>query len=80
MTDNNGKGCEDLGFTFLKNKEGFTLLHHNKVATILRGRKAQKFEIDIEYMDFSGQQHLMARLTGNYKRGNEKALKNRNSK
>ena len=71
---------EDLGFTFLKNKEGFTLLHHNKVATILRGRKAQKFEADIDHMSFSGQQHLMARVTGNYKRGNEKALKTRKNR
>ncbi|AJT43036.1 hypothetical protein UM93_10310 [Psychromicrobium lacuslunae] len=43
--------------------------HHGKKATVLRGKRAQDFLDDIERGD---PQELMARLTGNYKRGNER--------
>ncbi|MFT7684811.1 MAG: hypothetical protein ACI9FB_000152 [Candidatus Azotimanducaceae bacterium] len=62
----------DLGFTTAKIKDGYTILHHNRAATQLRGARAQKFEMSMETMSFPEQQQLMARLTGNYKRGNEK--------
>ena len=68
----------DLGFTIRKKKDDYILLHNNKVATTLRGTKAQRFESDIQTMTFSEQQQLMARLTGNYKHGNERVSKNHN--
>lgn len=43
--------------------------HHGKKATVLRGKRAQDFLDDVERGD---PQELMARLTGNYKRGNER--------
>ncbi|MDO5627393.1 MAG: hypothetical protein Q4G43_03630 [Mobilicoccus sp.] len=42
--------------------------HHGKAAALLRGRKARDFLDDVETQD---PQELMARLTGNYRRGNE---------
>lgn len=38
-------------------------------ATVLRGRRAQDFLEDVESSDA---QELMARVTGNYRRGNER--------
>lgn len=62
------------GFTWTERKNGDVVIsHHHKVATILRGRKAAQF---IDDMSGGGSddadQELMARLTGNYKRGNER--------
>lgn len=43
--------------------------HHGRVATTLRGAAAARFLADVERSD---PQQLMARVTGNYKRGNER--------
>ena len=58
------------GFEFSKRKNGDVVItHHGAQATILRGQKAEKFLRDVAKRD---PQQLMARLTGNYKRGNER--------
>lgn len=49
------------------------ITHHGRVATTLRGTAAARFLDDVEDDD---PQELMARLTGNYKHGNERAGKN----
>ena len=66
----------DLGFTFrlLKN-EDVLISHHGKRATILRKNKSNRFLNDMNDMDFARQQQEMARLTGNYRRGNERTAK-----
>lgn len=51
------------------------ITHHGKLATTLRGSKAVSFIENMSGTDFIDQQQLMARLTGNYKRGNEKTAK-----
>ena len=64
----------DLGFTFRKRKNGdVEILHHGRLASTLRGRDAQDFlsELDAGTHDDDAQQ-LMARVTGNYKHGNER--------
>ncbi len=62
----------DLGFTFSSNKkEELEIKHNGKVATKLRKGRGVRFAMQLEESDFSEQQQLMARLTGNYKRGNE---------
>jgi hypothetical protein len=64
---------DDLGFTVrtLKNGE-VCILHHGRVAATLRGARASAFLDELaEGSDADGQQ-LMARLTGNYRRGNER--------
>jgi hypothetical protein len=71
------ESCNDLGFTFLETKKGEVLIkHRGKRATVLRGHQARAFLEDIELLKFGEQQQAMARLTGNYKRGNERAAKN----
>jgi hypothetical protein len=67
---------DDLGFTFRQANGDYVIFHHGKKATILRGQTAAAFESDVGNADFSEQQQLMARLTGNYRRGNERVARN----
>lgn len=67
----------DLGFTYRVTKKRSVLVSHNgKVVTILGGSKGIKFIEKINESSFFEQQQLMARATGNYKRGNERVSKN----
>ncbi len=49
------------------------MLHHGRLASTLRGRDASDFLDELQGAEVEAQQQLMARLTGNYKRGNERA-------
>lgn len=63
----------DLGFTWRRRKNGeLQVLHHGHLAATLRGREADDFEAEMDGADASAQQQSMARLSGNYKRGNER--------
>lgn len=63
----------DLGFTYRRRKNGeVELLHDGRLASTLRGGDAAGFLGDVERIDDAGAQQLMARLTGNYIRGNER--------
>ena len=58
------------GFSYTAREGGEVVItHEGRQATILRGDKARKFLDQIETGD---PQQLMARVTGNYKRGNER--------
>ena len=58
------------GFSYTQRKNGEVVItHHGRTATVLRGRKAETFLTKVA--DSDGQE-LMARATGNYKRGNER--------
>ncbi|PYF98273.1 hypothetical protein SAMN05216184_11217 [Georgenia satyanarayanai] len=57
------------GFTYVTRGDDVVISHHGRVATTLRGRRAAEFLEDVEGED---PQELMARLTGNYRRGNER--------
>jgi hypothetical protein len=48
------------------------LSHRGRPATVLRGDDAAAFLRESETADEAALQELMARLTGNYKRGNER--------
>jgi hypothetical protein len=48
------------------------ITHHGARATVLRGTRAVDFLVDVEAGD---PQELMARLTGNYRRGNERVAR-----
>ena len=51
-------------------RQGHLALHHRgRQATVLRGASATRFLADVERKD---PQELMARVTGNYRRGNER--------
>ena len=65
----------DLGFTYRVRKSGeIEIRHRGVVAAILRGRAAAGFLAEAE-SGFAAAQQAMARLTGNYKRGNERAAR-----
>ncbi len=64
---------EDSPFDFRKYKNGnVSVCWKNKEVTILKGANAQKFLADIESADEFEKQLLMAKITGNFKRGNER--------
>ena len=50
------------------------ITHHGRQAAVLRGDRAEKFAAKLDAADVvvSDAQELMARATGNYKRGNER--------
>ncbi len=58
------------GFSYKERKSGEVVIEHNgRLATTLRGLRAQRFLTDVQAKD---PQQLMARVTGNYKHGNER--------
>jgi hypothetical protein len=62
------------GFSYRVRKNGdVEVLHHGRPAAVLRGVAAARFLADVESDD---PQELMARLTGNYKHGNERTASN----
>lgn len=66
----------DLGFRYHHRKSGDVEIRRNgRLATVLRGRSADKFRRDTQGCTEHEAQRFMARLTGNYKRGNEKAAR-----
>jgi len=59
------------GFQYQQRKDGsIVITHYGKQAAVLRGVTAERF---MEKLG-SDDQALMARMTGNYKRGNERRL------
>ena len=67
----------DLGFTYRQRKDGtLQVLHRGQLAATLGGIEAQEFLAEMRTCAPSDAQQLMARLTGNYKRGNERAASN----
>lgn len=61
------------GFAYKPVGDDVVISHNGRRATTLRGPAATQFLADVEDGD---PQALMARLTGNYKRGNERTAKN----
>jgi hypothetical protein len=60
------------GFAFERRGDEVVITHRGKPATTLRGDAAARF---LEEVGDSNGQDVMARVTGNYKRGNERAAK-----
>ncbi len=62
------------GFEWVRRKNGDVVIsHHGRPAATLRGHKASEF---VDDDGGSQDQELMARLTGNYRRGNERQARN----
>lgn len=58
------------GFAYTVRKNGDVVItHQGRLATTLRGTRAARF---VEQLGSRDDQELMARATGNYKRGNER--------
>ncbi len=63
----------DLGFTWRRRKNGeVEILHRGKLASTLRGHDAADFLAEAGGSELIELQPLMARITGNYKHGNER--------
>lgn len=61
------------GFDWTRRKNGDVVITHDgRPATTLRGRRAEAFVDDVAEGD---PQEVMARATGNYRRGNERQAK-----
>jgi hypothetical protein len=73
LASSRGVGGEDIRLRYRERKDGTVeLLHHGRLASTLRGAEARAFLVRALVGDPSEAQHLMARLTGNYKRGSER--------
>ena len=66
-------GRQPEGFEWTARGGEVRITHRGRHATTLRGVAAVEFLGDVERGD---PQELMARLTGNYKRGNEREARN----
>lgn len=67
-------GSDDLGFTFRTRGSGdVVILRHGRVVTTLRGAAAGAFRAKAAGRAPAALQGLMARATGQYRRGNERA-------
>ena len=63
----------DLGFDFEVRQNGeVAIFHRHRLAAILRGQAAQQFVTQANELSDAALQQVMARVTGNYKRGNER--------
>lgn len=60
------------GFAFTTRGDEVRISHHGRHATTLRGRAAAEFLDEVADGD---PQLLMARVTGNYRRGNERTAR-----
>ncbi|WP_433584478.1 hypothetical protein [Microbacterium hydrocarbonoxydans] len=60
------------GFAYVLRGDDVVIRHHDKTATILRGARAAAFLAEVEQGDA---QLLMAKATGNYRRGNERTAR-----
>ncbi|TFH73777.1 hypothetical protein E3V39_11415 [Gammaproteobacteria bacterium LSUCC0112] len=73
MTPDSETTRPDVGFSYRTRKNGrVDIVHNGSVASTLRGKTANNFLARVEAGDESDAQQLMARATGNYKRGNER--------
>jgi hypothetical protein len=61
------------GFDYTVRGDGSVIItHHGRPATTLRGGRAAEFLAEAEGGDAGDEQEVMARWTGNYRRGNER--------
>ena len=63
----------DLGFSWRPTKDGrVRIARDGRVVTTLAGARAETFLTRVEGADAAAAQQLMARATGNYRRGNKR--------
>lgn len=74
---NQGEPNKPTGFTWSVKKSGdVEVFHHGILATVLRGDAATKTLTVLTSATVEDQQQTLARVTGNYKHGNERQAKN----
>jgi hypothetical protein len=63
---------DDLGFSFRATKQGEVRIERGgRVVTVLRGEAARRLLARLEGAGSAAVQQALARVTGNYRRGNE---------
>ena len=67
---------EVFSYRITKDKKVF-ISYHGKQVTTLSGSKAEDFIANIKGLEGKEAQLIMAKATGNFKRGNEKVFKKR---
>ncbi|MCL2565300.1 MAG: hypothetical protein FWE24_05750 [Defluviitaleaceae bacterium] len=73
--DKRGMLSEEI-FTYKLTKDRKVFIsYHGKQVTTLSGKKAEAFISDIKDVDGKDAQLIMAKATGNFKRGNERMFK-----
>lgn len=73
MTTDTHDDETDLGFTYQTVKDGrVRIFWRGKIATELSGKRAVQFVQRVDGADFAVSQRVMAKATGNFKRGNER--------
>lgn len=73
--DDPGAGQPDV-FSYRASKDGTVFVEfHGRTVTVLRGRAAERFLTRVSRMDAAGVQGEMARVTGNFKHGNERTAR-----
>jgi hypothetical protein len=64
---------ESMPFSYATRADGSIVISYRTApVTILRGRSAERFTTRLSGADDAAAQQLMARATGNFKRGNER--------
>lgn len=67
---------EEEVFSYRAGKDGKVFIDwYGKQVMILKGKQAQKFLSRVENLDSKETQLVMAKITGNFKRGNERQSK-----
>ncbi len=62
-----------MSFTWAATKDGLVRISwQGRVVVTLAGHRAARFLEQVEHADEDAEQHLLARVTGNFKRGNER--------
>jgi len=59
-------------FAYRERKDKVFIFWHNKQVMILKGQQARKFIDKIAQLDGKAAQLVMAKITGNFKHGNER--------
>ena len=78
MEDDGKSTLEDGFFEYQVTKDNKVFIYwYNKLVTTLSGKQAQKFLAQINGLTDVDEQLVMARFTGNFKRGNEREGKNK---
>jgi hypothetical protein len=63
---------DDRPFAWTRRGEEVHVTHRGRPAVVLRRAAAERFVDRVERLDEAGAHQLMARVTGNFKRGNER--------
>ncbi len=73
MAETKASKLDEGFFEYQVSKDNKVFIYwYNKQVTTLAGKQAQKFLTQIESLDGAEAQLVMARFTGNFKRGNER--------